>query len=78
MTRKNWSDAYDSLNVDVKYILMECAACFCAIKVIQWDMSGYTSLAEAQTMINVLWATAMQDIKVLEDKNSTQTFMVGA
>lgn len=77
MTRKNWSDVYSDLNADVKYILMDCAANLCAMYVIQYDMSGMTS-REAETRLDLLYNAFMRDIKVLEDKNATQTFMTGA
>jgi len=76
-TRNNWSDGYAALDVDVKYILMDAAACLCAVYVINYDMGGYTSLAEAQTMLNVLWSRAQECIKLLQDLK-TQEFVEGA
>ena len=42
-TTFNWSDAYAGLNADVKDILKMITSNICAINVIQWDMSGFTS-----------------------------------
>ena len=76
ITRRNWTDDYAGLNADVKYLLRECAACLAAIYAINYDMSGYTNLAEAQTMLNVNWARAMECIKLLKDKK-TEDFIDG-
>lgn len=77
ITRYNWSDAYATLNVDVKDVLKEASACLCAIYVIQWDMSGFTSNLEAEDMINVLRDRALFAISILRDKK-TQDFINGA
>ena len=76
-TKKNWSDDYAGLNVDVKGILKRAAASLAAIDVIIFDMSGFTSRAEARLMINVLkWES---DIAISElEKKDQQDFMVAA
>lgn len=53
-TRFNWSNAYAGLDVDKKGILKLAASAKAAMMVIQFDMSGFTSRAEAQTMLDVL------------------------
>jgi hypothetical protein len=78
MTRYNWSDAYTAgLNVDVKGILTETGAAFCAINVINANMSGYSSRSEAETMLDVLRDIALTNISILRDIK-TQTFIIGA
>jgi hypothetical protein len=76
-TEKNWSDAYASLNVDVKGILSLCASSLAAIEVIRYDMSGFTSRAEAELMIKVLYRRAMDCIKTLKTKTNND-FIAGA
>jgi len=76
-TRYNWSDAYAALNAEVQGILTETGACLCAIYVIQYDMSGFTSRGEAESMITVLRDIALRNIQILRDIK-TQTFMIGA
>jgi hypothetical protein len=66
-TRHNWSDDYAGLNTDVKYLLREAASNIAAMYVIQFDMSGYTSLQEAQTMLSVLWDRTLKCIDLLKD-----------
>jgi hypothetical protein len=76
-TRYNWSDAYTGLNVDVKGILKQAASNLAAIYVIQFDMSGFTSRGEAESMINVLRDGYLRCLSILRDIKS-QTFMIGA
>jgi len=76
-TRYNWSDAYSGLNADVKGILKECASNLAAIYVISYDMSGFTSIGEAEDMINVLYQRAMDCIEILKTKD-TESFVSGA
>jgi len=77
LTRYNWSDAYAGLNVDVKGILRGVTTDLCAIYMITWDMSGFTSRAEAEAMIMVLRDSAMRGLSILKDKKN-QKFMVDA
>lgn len=67
-TRYNWSDAYSGLNVDTKGILKEVASNLAAIYVIQYDLSGFTSRAEAEDMITVLRDAALRGLAVLREK----------
>lgn len=73
----NWSDAYSGLNVDVKGLLKLAASSRAAMYVIQYDMSGYTSLEEAQTMLDFLYDDFQKAIKMLEDKKQVD-FIQGA
>jgi beta-galactosidase/beta-glucuronidase len=75
-TRKNWSDDYSSLNVDVKGVLKEAASNMAAIYVIQFDMSGFTSRGEAESMITILRDAYLRNIQFLRDMN-VQTFIGG-
>ncbi|MEK7661936.1 MAG: hypothetical protein AAB355_00320 [Patescibacteria group bacterium] len=49
----NWSDAFSTLNVDVKGILKMAASCFAAMCVLNFDPSGIPS-REFETRIDVL------------------------
>ena len=74
MTRYNWSDAYSTLNADVKRILSETSACLAANAIIAFNMSGFTSRIEAEDMINVNRDTALRNLSILRDKK-VQRFM---
>ena len=67
-TRFNWSDAYGSLNVDVRGILKECASNLAAIYVIQFNMSGYTSRVHAENSVNILRDGALRCLALLREK----------
>lgn len=68
--RYNFSDDYAGLNADVKGILKEVASNLAAIYVIQFDMSGFTSRNEAESMINVLRDGALRGMSILRDKKN--------
>ena len=76
-TRYNWSDAYAGLDADVKKILTSTASAWAAMKVIAYDMSGFTSRGEAEDMINTLDADFKLGLQLLKDIKQ-QTFMIGA
>jgi hypothetical protein len=76
-TKFNWSDAYSGLNADVKALLKEAASNIAAMYVIIYDMSGFNSKAEAQTMLDVLWDRADECLKLLKQKAETD-FIRGA
>ncbi len=73
--RKNWSDAVTAgLNVDVKGIFSDIVSSMVAINGITYDMSGYTSLAEAESMITVLRDGILRNLSILRDKKA-ETFI---
>jgi len=76
-TQYNWSDAWAALNVDVKSLLSGVVSDLCAIYVINQDFTGYNSIREAESMINVLTNRANQQLGILRDKE-VQTFVTGA
>jgi len=69
--RYNFSDAYSSLNVDTKGLLKEVSSNLAAIYVIQFDMSGFTTLSEAESMVNILRDAALRGLAILRDKKTT-------
>ena len=78
-TRRNWSDDYGSLNVDVKGILKEVASNLAAIYVISYDMSAIvsaSSLIEAEDRITILRDAALRGIAILRNEN-VETFIDG-
>ena len=77
----NFSDAYTTLNVDVKGILKECASNLAAIYCIEYDMSGATATSlerlDSEDKINILYKRAMDCLKILQDED-IQKWMIGA
>lgn len=67
-TRFNWTDEYPNLNADTRFLLREAAENMAAVYCILYDMSGYTSRSEAESMINVLLNQVNDALKLLSDK----------
>lgn len=76
-TRINYTDKYATLNVDTKYILQELASNIGAQYLIMYDMSNYSSRYEAELMLDFLRDRVQADLKILEDKKTTD-FLTGA
>ena len=77
LCRFNFSDEYAGLNADVKGILSDYCSSFVAIEAITYDMSGYTTRGEAESMITVLRDGMLRGASILRDKKP-QTFMKNA
>ena len=77
VTRRNWSDDFGGLNIDVKQILSDFCSSFVAIEAIAYDMSGYTSRIEAEDIINVQRDSMLRNMQILRDKQM-ETFIDGA
>jgi len=75
--RYNFTDVYAALNDDVRFILQQIVSDISAIYAINYDMSGYTTRAEAETMINVLRDRAIYGLSMLRDKKQ-ETFTKNA
>lgn len=74
ISRYNWVDNFAALNADVKAVLTEYCARFCAIGVISYNMAGYTSRIEAEDMINI----CLYRMKQLEILISAQNWVTYA
>jgi hypothetical protein len=74
-TRYNWVDAYSGINVDVKQILEDGTSSWAALNAITYDMSGYSSREEAQTLLDVNWSKIVEVINLLRDEKF-KTFVV--
>ena len=77
MTRFNWSDVYEDLNIDVKGILKEAASNLAAIYVLNYDPDGLSSRTQYEDRVNVLRDGFLRAVSVLRDKK-TQDFINGA
>ena len=77
MSMENWSDGYAALDVDVKALLTSAASAWAGMRVIQYDMSGFTSRDEAETMLDVLQDEFLNAVSILRDIKKRK-FMNGA
>lgn len=70
-TRRTWIDDYSSLSTEIKGILNDVAASLIAMKIIHYDMSGFTSRQEAGTMLDFLDERVSDGLNVLKDFKSS-------
>jgi hypothetical protein len=68
---------FAGLSADVKSILEDAAACHAATAAITYDLDQYSSMIQAQTLLDLNWARLMEDIKLLKEKEVT-TFLKNA
>lgn len=73
LTRYMWADNIPA-NVDIKAALSDYLSSFVAIEAITYDMSGYTSRAEAESMITILRDGMLRNLSLLRDQKS-ETFI---
>lgn len=67
LTRRDWLSGATVLTT-FKPILAETASAMIATKIINYDMSGFTSRAEATTMLDVLRDIINRNLRDLKDK----------
>jgi len=69
ITRKDWVTDYSSVKTNFKPILSDVCSDMIAMRIINYDMSGFTSRQEATTMLDVLRDNIVRNIENLkEDK----------
>jgi hypothetical protein len=68
ITRKDWITDYASVKANFKPILADATSDLAAMKLISRDMSGYTSRAEAQTMLDVMRDNFVRCIENLKEE----------
>lgn len=71
-TRRNWVSSYSTVAADLKPALAKATAALAAMNVVSYDMSGFTSRAEAQTMLNVLRDESDKIITDIKDFKSNE------
>ncbi len=67
ITRKDWVTVYATLSADVKKILDETVSNQAAQYGISYDMSGFSTRREAETMLDVLDAGLKRGLSILKD-----------
>lgn len=67
-TRKDWTTNYSSIKTNFKGILDDIASDMVAMRIINYDMSVFTSRTEAQTMLDVLRDNISRNLEVLKDQ----------
>jgi len=70
ITRKDWVADYNSVDANFRAILDDTVSDMIAMKMIAYDMSGYTSRLEAATVLDFLRDNMSRNIGVLtKDEN---------
>jgi hypothetical protein len=77
ITRRDWIGLSSSTLQNFKGILDDCVSSHIAMKIINYDMSGYTSRAEAQTMLDVNNDIYNKTIAALNDEKVKEIMHTG-
>jgi hypothetical protein len=71
-TKIDWTSGYSTLASGAKQCLADAVSDLAAIKVIQYDLSSFSRLLEAQSMVDMLLDNAKTEISLLRDfKNNS-------
>lgn len=71
-TRRDWVTDYASVKANFKPILSLACASYVANEIIKYDMSGYTSRQESQTMLDVNIDNYKRAIETLKDDKNKE------
>jgi hypothetical protein len=74
-TLQDWTTNYASVGTNFQQVLSDVVSSKAAIGMITFDMSGYTSRTEAQTMLDVNNDIVRKGIAFLKDKSNVQAKM---
>jgi len=77
LTRKDWVLSKADITANLLAALDEVVASYAAIKLINYDMSGYTNSGEATTMVNILLNNFNKGVALLE-KMEIKDFVLSA
>lgn len=72
ITRKDWVADYASVKANFKPILDDTISSMVAMNIINYDMGGYTSRQEAQTMLDYLRDTINRNLDALKDDKNKE------
>ena len=68
ITRKDWVADYAAVTANFKGVLSDVVSDMIAMRIISYDMAGYTSRTEAETMLDVLRDNITRNIEVLREQ----------
>lgn len=77
VSRYDWVTNYASVSTIGKEILRDAVASYAAVKVLNYDMSGFTSRQEALIMVNILWACWTETFKLMKENNYRDFILTG-
>lgn len=76
-TRYDWVTNYSSVSTIGKEALRLVTAAYAAIMVINYDMSGFSSRTEAQTMIDILYTIVVDNINLIKEEKAREFVLQG-
>lgn len=68
MSRVDWIAAFAGLSASTKLLLEQVCSDLAAMYAIQYDMGGYTTRTEAETMLDVLRDSSLRGLSLLRDQ----------
>lgn len=78
MAKYDFVTNYSSLSTIGKEFLRNLASSYTAVLVINYEMSGYTSRTEAQTMLDVNYSIVTEGMNLVSDENFVEFIKTGA
>lgn len=72
LTRKDWVADYSDVTANFKPILDDVVSDIVAMRIIRYDMSGYTSKVEAQVMLDALRDEMTTSIEALKNEENKE------
>ena len=66
-TRRDWVTDYDNVDAKIKPALASACSALAAMKVIEYDMSGFTSRLETQTMLDLLFDNYNKNLAAVKE-----------
>jgi hypothetical protein len=71
-TRHDWVSDYANVSANFKPILADAVSSLVAMNIINYDMSGYTGLLEASTMLDVHYDQYKASVGILSKKENQE------
>ena len=68
VSRHDWIANFSTIATNTKTLLGEACSNLGGIYVIQYNMSGFSTIVEAEDMVNILWARLDKVINLLKDQ----------
>ena len=75
ITRKDWVADYGDVSTNFKAVLDDTVSDFIAMRIIGYDMTGYLSLAESQTILDVIRDNQVRNLEILKNMKNKEVFI---
>ena len=75
-TRYDLINNYSNINTNFKPIFDDAASDIIAMRIINYDMSGYTSRTEAQTMLDVIRDNLLRNLELIKDDKNKEKILI--